>query len=262
MLLKPVMLQTSLLFSPDFIRSVSFKLVFNPNGFHECFQIMAQSKDYSAVLRSHMQRINITSYRALAAQAQVSGWQVQQLRSGNLKRMRLAVIVQLAGALNLTVSELLTQFGGGQSDSNLSASQPSNAESAELLALRQAYQQLQAQVAQQVEGVRSQVQTEALQTIETWLTQWPTIAKRAQEKGDALSAAKILPFVRPVEQLMAEWGVEAIAPIDIEVLYDPQLHQLSEGTANVGERVRVTHSGSRYQGKLLHRAKVKPLDSK
>jgi hypothetical protein len=90
--------------------------------------------------------------------------------------------------------------------------------------------------------------------------QWPTLAKRAQERGDALSAVKLLPFVRPVEQLMAEWGVEAIAPIDAEVSYDPQFHELSRGTATVGEQVKVTHSGSRYQGKLLHRVKVKPLD--
>jgi hypothetical protein len=132
---------------------------------------------------------------------------------------------------------------------------------ASLEAQKQAYHRLQVQMAQQMEAVRSQVQSEALQTLETWLIQWPTIAKRAQEKGEALSAAKILAFVRPVEQLMMEWGVEAIAPVDAEVTYDPQFHELSKGTAAVGDRVKVTHSGSQYQGKLLHRAKVKPLDS-
>jgi DNA-binding Xre family transcriptional regulator len=222
---------------------------------------MKPTKDYSAMLRSHMQRVNIASYRALAAQAQVSRWQVQQLRVGNVKQMRLAVIIQLADVLKLSVGELLSELGWEEFAAKPlekpldSSEQPS---SAELAALRQAYQQLQTQVAQQVAQVRSQVQTEALQTLETWLVQWPTIAKRAPEKLE-LSAAKILPFVRPVEQLMVEWGVEAIAPVDAEVPYDPQLHQLDQGAAQVGDPVRVTHSGSQYQGKLLHRAKVKPL---
>jgi DNA-binding Xre family transcriptional regulator len=212
-------------------------------------------KDYTALLRSHMQRANIASYRALATQSQVSRWQVQQLRAGQLPQMRLAVIAQMADALKVSLGELLGQFGSSDLGSDL-GSQDQQAEAA----LRQEYQRLQAEAGQVREVVRSQVQTEALQTLETWLVQWPTIAKRAQERGDALSAVKLLPFVRPVEQLMAEWGVEAIAPIDAEVSYDPQFHQLSQGTATVGERVAVTHSGSRYQGKLLHRAKVKPLD--
>ncbi len=215
--------------------------------------------DYTAVLLLHMQRADIPSYRALAVQAQVSRWQVQQLRSGKLSQMRLAVIAQLADALNLSVSELLSQFGDGDAEPS-SSDERDQIAGAELLSLRQAYQRLQAEMAQQVEGVRSQVQSEALQTLETWLVQWPTIANRAQAQP-ALSAAKILPFVRPVEQLMTEWGVEAIAPIDAQVSYDPQIHQLSRGTAKVGEPVIVTHSGSRYQGKLLHRAKVKPLDA-
>jgi DNA-binding Xre family transcriptional regulator len=208
-------------------------------------------KDDTAMLLKLMQQANIGSYRALATQSQVSRWQVQQLRSGNLRQMRLAVIIQLADVLKVSVSELLSQFGGGDSGSEDQGAEAS---------LRQEYQRLQAEAAQVGEKVRSQVQTEALQTLETWLVQWPTLAKRAQERGDALSAVKLLPFVRPVEQLMAEWGVEAIAPIDAEVSYDPQFHELSRGTATVGEQVKVTHSGSRYQGKLLHRVKVKPLD--
>jgi DNA-binding Xre family transcriptional regulator len=208
-------------------------------------------KDDTAMLLKLMQQANIGSYRALATQSQVSRWQVQQLRSGNLRQMRLAVIIQLADVLKVSVSELLSQFGGGYSGSEDQGAEAS---------LRQEYQRLQAEAAQVGEKVRSQVQTEALQTLETWLVQWPTLAKRAQERGDALSAVKLLPFVRPVEQLMAEWGVEAIAPIDAEVSYDPQFHELSRGTATVGEQVKVTHSGSRYQGKLLHRVKVKPLD--
>jgi DNA-binding Xre family transcriptional regulator len=204
-----------------------------------------------------MQNANIASYRALAMQAAVSRWQVQQLRSGRLGQMRLSVLAKLATALQVSVAELLSKLG---SESDLLAQSPPAPSLASQQQLQQEYQRLQQQMAQQVAMARSQVQLEALQTIETWLTQWPTIAKRAQERPE-LSAAKILTFIRPVEQLMAEWGVVAIAPVDAQVPYEPQLHQLTDGTAKPGDFVKVTHSGSQHQGKLLHRAKVKPLDS-
>ncbi len=219
---------------------------------------LIQVDDRASVLRSLMQRADIPSYRALAAQAQVSRWQVQQLRTGNnIAKMRVAVVTQLADALNISIGELLSKFGLGHTASD-SPSQLAQLQQ-EYQRLQQEYQRLQQEMAQQQEMARSQFQTEALQTLETWLVQWPTITKRAQEKGDTLAAVKILPFVRPVERLMAEWGVEAIAPIDAQVPYDPQIHQLTSGTANPGNLIQVTHSGHRHQSNLLHRSKVKPL---
>lgn len=207
----------------------------------------------TAALRLLMQHANLSSYRALAAEAQVSRWQVQQLRTGNVQKMRVAVVAQLAVALKVSTGELLHKFGVSDA---LSSDLPS-----ELAQLQQEYQRLQQAMAQQQEKVRSQLQAEALQTLETWLVQWPTIAKRAQEKGEALAAVKILPFVRPVEQLMAEWGVAAIAPVDAQVPYDPQIHQLTGGSADPGEAVRVANSGYFYQNKLLYRSTVKPIVS-
>lgn len=202
-------------------------------------------------VKALMQRVNIPSYRALAIRAGVSRWQVKQLRSGNISQMRLAVLTQLAAALEVSLSTLLSKF-----DREIDLAQPeSSAQSQQLADLQREYQRLQSQMAQQVELARSQTQTDALQTLETWLVQWPTIAKRAQERE--LPAAKLLPFIRPVEQLMTEWEVEAIAPVDATVPYDPQQHQLIGGIAEPGARVRVTHSGHRHRGKLLHRAKVK-----
>ena len=57
-------------------------------------------------------------------------------------------------------------------------------------ALRQEYRRLQQQAATQLEAARSQFQTEALRTLESWLVQWPTIAKRAQARGAELPAAE------------------------------------------------------------------------
>ena len=211
--------------------------------------------DPTQCLKVLMQRANIASYRALAAEAGVSRWQIQQLRSGNIAQMRLAVLTQLATALAIPLNALLSEFGLTNSHQPALAPSPV-AQSQQLTALQEEYQRLQAQMAQQVALARSQIQSDALQTLESWLVQWPTIAKRAQERED-LPAAKLLPFIRPVEQLMAEWGVEAIAPVDVTLPYDPHHHQLIGGIAEPGALVRVTHSGHQYQGKLLHRAKVK-----
>lgn len=198
----------------------------------------------TATLKDLMQAVDITSYRALAERASVSRWQIQQLRTGNLKKMRVAVLSQIAVVLKMDCVGLIQAF------------QP---DSAELQAEEVPAEATQVEAAQVEATKLGAVQTAALQTLETWLTQWPTIAKRAQEKGDALAAAKILPFVRPVEQLMQEWNVEPIATIDEQIPYDPQHHQLTEGMANPGDTVRVTHVGHLHNGKLLHRVKVKPV---
>jgi molecular chaperone GrpE (heat shock protein) len=70
---------------------------------------------------------------------------------------------------------------------------------------------------------------------------------------------RLLPLVRPVEQLLQQWGVEAIASVGSELAYDPHLHQLMEGTAQPGELVRVRYTGYRIGEKLLYRAKVSPI---
>jgi molecular chaperone GrpE (heat shock protein) len=58
---------------------------------------------------------------------------------------------------------------------------------------------------------------------------------------------------------MEAWGLEAIASVGAEVAYNPKLHQLMEGSAEVGAMVRVRFTGYRQGEKLLYRAKVSPL---
>lgn len=198
-----------------------------------------------------MTAAGIASYRALAARAGVSRWQIEQLRTGKGEDMRLTILSRLAGSLKISLNALLKAF-------ELLPEATEAAIEGDVAAVRQEYARLKGQVEESAAWGRSQVKAEALQILESWLVQWPTIAKRAAE-NEALAAVKVVPFVRPVARLMEVWGVVAIAPVDAEVDYDPQLHQLIGGTANAGEKVKVTHSGSLYEGKLLHRAKVKPI---
>ena len=197
----------------------------------------ALSPIHTQTLQALMQAVAIPSYRALATKAGISRWQIQQIRSGNISKLRLETLIKLSDALEIPLATLLNHFlpdsAATPADKTPQPTQlPAPSTTAET------------------------VQSEALQTLETWLIQWPTIAKRAQDRPD-LPAAKLIPFIRPVEQLMHEWGVEPIATVDAQIPFNPQKHQLTQGTANPGDLVTVTHTGHTQNGKLLHRAKVK-----
>jgi len=129
----------------------------------------------------------------------------------------------------------------------------------EIADLRKEYQRSQLQLEQQRDILLQELQQSTLQLLESLLLQWPTAAQKAQENPQ-LAAVKIVPLVqKPLEKLLQAWGVEAIAPVGAEIPYDPQLHQLMEGTAQPGEIVKVRYTGYLQGDKLLYRAKVSPV---
>ncbi|MFM6279610.1 MAG: nucleotide exchange factor GrpE, partial [Dolichospermum sp.] len=84
-------------------------------------------------------------------------------------------------------------------------------------------------------------------------------AYRAKEDHQ-LAAVKILPLVdKPLEALLQTWGVKAIAPVGAKIPYNPQLHQLLEGTAEPGEIVKVRYTGYIQYDQLLYRARVSAM---
>jgi molecular chaperone GrpE (heat shock protein)/DNA-binding Xre family transcriptional regulator len=228
------------------------------------------STDYTPQLRSLMQRANLTSFRQLGQAAKVSSWQIEQLRRGKAAEMRLAVLHRLGQALHLSLQELLGQF----SDLDVADSSPapllptaaveepidarSRALETQFNQLQQEYQRLQTQLDQQRQALQQEFQQASLQILESWLLQFPTAAYAAQQNPQA-PAVKLLPLMRPIEQLLRTWGIEPIATVGAELPYDPQHHQLMDGGAQPGDRVRVRYVGYRQSGKLLYRAKVSPV---
>jgi molecular chaperone GrpE (heat shock protein)/DNA-binding Xre family transcriptional regulator len=246
-------------------------------------------------LPSLMQSANISSLRALSRAAGVSRWQVEQLRRGQVDQMRVGVVMQLAQALQVPVEQLLqacssdissASNSASNSDSptdspaespagtdpselpNASTESPSPAlnpvsslesrASLESEQLRQEFQRLQTQMAQQRQDLQQEFQQASLQILESWLTFYPSAAYQAQQ-DPSFSASKILPLIRPVEQLVKTWGVEMLASVGTELPYDPQQHQLREGTAAPGDLVVVQNPGYRQGEKLLYRATVRPV---
>lgn len=216
----------------------------------------AASQDYTHSLQNLMQQVGISSFKGLARCSGVSERQLTRLRRREAKQMRVDVLLKLSQALQVPLTELVSTFSSVEPLGENAAPPP---ESKQAIAdLEREYQRLQVQLEQQRQALWQEFQQSSLQVLESWLVQWPTAAHKAQENPQ-MSAVRLLPLLRPIEQLIHQWGVEAIAPVGTELPYDPQLHELFEGKAQPGETVKVRYTGY-YQGdKLLYRAKVSTL---
>ncbi len=203
------------------------------------------TRHFTNLLQQLMQRVSISSFKALSRQAGVSERQVKRLRYGELTQMRVETLLKISQALQVSLTELLETFG----EMKLTQEQDSQ------IAWQQEYQRLLVQHQQQRESLMQEFQQSSLQVLESWLLQWPTAAYAAQQNAQ-LPAVRLLPLVRPVEQLLQQWGVVALATVGEELPYDPHWHQLMEGTAQPGELVKVRYTGYRQGDKLLYRAKV------
>jgi molecular chaperone GrpE (heat shock protein) len=213
------------------------------------------SQDYTYQLRQLMQLVGVSTFKQLSHQASVSPSQIRRLRQGGALQMQLQTLVKISQTLQMPLAELLTTFGG------VNLGQESFTRQSTPTSLQQEYQRLQAQLERQRESLNQEFQQNSLQVLESWMLQWPT-ATYAVEQNPDLPATKLLKLVRPIEQLLQQWGVEAIAPVGSNLPYDPQLHQLMSGTAQPGETVQVRYAGYRQGDKLLHRAKVSPVTNR
>ncbi|GAB4204075.1 MAG: helix-turn-helix domain-containing protein [Coleofasciculaceae cyanobacterium] len=213
------------------------------------------SQDYTQPLQQLMQGLGFSTYKQLSKRAGISQKQLRRLRRGQISQLRLETLLKLSQVLQVSMSELLAIFSPESTPYQPSVT---GEEAKSLEALRQEYQRLQQQLHEQRETLMLEFQQSSLQVLESFLVFWPTAAYKAQQNPQ-LPAANILRLVQPVEQLLQDWGVEAIALVGAEVPFDPQFHQLLEGTAQPGEMVRVRNTGYQHQGKLLYRAKVSPV---
>ncbi len=212
---------------------------------------------HSQKLQDLMQQVGISSFKGLSRAAGVSERQLLRLRQGKLKQMRVDVLLKLSPVLQMPLNELIATFSSVELLPEKTA--PTQELLQEITDLRREYDRSQLQLEQQREILLQELQQSSLQLLESLLLQWPTAAQKAQENPQ-LAAVKIVPLVqKPLEKLLQAWGVEAIAPVGAELPYDPQLHQLLEGTAQPGETVKIRYTGYLQGEKLLYRAKVSPV---
>jgi DNA-binding Xre family transcriptional regulator len=203
------------------------------------------SIDRTRQLQELMQQVGINSFRELYRSTAISAHTINKLRSGNLDTLRWESIVKISNTLQISTSELIRIFGERQTGS------PDRS----IEILKQEYQQLQQQFQQQRETLRAEFQLESLQTLESFLTYFPT-AKHAASNNPNFPASKLFPLVGSIDRLIQSWGITAIGSVGFRVAYDPRWHQLIEGTANLDQLVTVRYVGYRQGEKLIFRAKV------
>lgn len=214
---------------------------------------MSQSSgsNYTHSLQTLMQQVGIDSFKALAATAGISPKQLMRLRRGEIAQMRLDTILKLAQVLQLPVEVLIANFSIGTARSQTDAKT--------IDTLKQEYQRLQNQLEQQKQTLLQEFQHSSLQVLESCLLQLPTFELKVKENPD-LSATKLLPLMRPLQQLLQQWGVEQVATVGEKIPYNPQLHQLLKGNAQPGDLVIVRYTGYIQGDKLLYRAKVSLIE--
>ena len=197
-------------------------------------------------LQELMQHAGISNLEELSQLSGVSRWQLMRLQCGLLAKMRVEILLQLAQVLQLPPLTLLSEF---------SPQFPPPVAGGELTALKQEYQRLQAELTGKQQIVQQEFQQASLALLEPLLLQLPTAAAAAVENPQ-LSAVNLLPLLTPINELLKSWDIEAIAAVGEQVAYNPQWHELMEGTAEAGTPVKVRYVGYRQGEKLLHRAKV------
>jgi len=221
------------------------------------------NRDFTHQLQQLMQRVGVSSLKALSRAAGVSERQLLRLRRGEVEQMRVDTLIKLSQVLQISLSDLVAAFSDKQVDWRKSTPRETATVSQELLNeitdFKKEYHRLQTELEKQREALLQEFQQSSLQVVESLLLQFPTAAYRAQQDPQ-LAAVKIVPLVqKPLERLLQHWGVEAIAPVGAEIPYNPQWHQLMEGTVQPGELVKVRYTGYLQGEKLLSRVKVSPV---
>ncbi len=210
--------------------------------------------DRTLQLQALMHKVGINSFRQLYRSTGTSAMTIGKLRSGNLDTLRWQTLVKISNVLQISITELIAIFGDG-SILVPRGSANGRSSSRELATLQQEYQYLQQQFQQQQTTLEAEFQNRSLQTLESFLTYFPT-AKYAAANNPNFPASKLFPLVQSIDRLISDWGVTVISEVGAKIAYDPRWHQLIEGSATTGELVTVRYVGYRQADKPIFRAKV------
>ena len=207
-------------------------------------------------LQQLMTQAGISDLKTLTKMSGISSWQLERLQYGLMYKMSVETLLKLSSVLKISLDQLVNTFiDSAKYPENW---QPqANQDTSDFW--QQEYKRLQQKMEQQKDTIQQELQQASLQTIESWLIQWPT-AVAAIIKNPDLPAARLLPLVKPIEKLVSKWGIEQIAFVGEELPYDPQWHELMKGSAEPGDMVKIRYVGYKQQEKILYKAKVSPVE--
>ncbi len=203
--------------------------------FSDCFDSLMEKESCEIVLRKLMARVPISGWQQLSDRTKISLKRLRKLRQGQLDHLRLSELILLSRSLQVSLSDLLAEFGVEFSSESNSSPVPSLPE----------------------------FQLTAVKSIESFLTYWPAAAHQVQINPE-FPARKLLPLVKPIERLLATWEVVPIDQVGAVVPFNPQQHQaITAGVSGEidapiqpGEMVTVRYPGYQQGEKLLWRTQV------
>ncbi|MDJ0649582.1 MAG: helix-turn-helix domain-containing protein [Xenococcaceae cyanobacterium MO_188.B19] len=203
-------------------------------------------------LQQLMLQAGIPDLQTLAKISGVSSWQLARLQHGLLYRMSVKTLLKLSNTLQISTEQLISIFVDSSKYPDNWQPQPNQPQSD---FWQQEYQRLEEKSEKQKDTMEQKFQQASLQTLESWLIQWPT-AIAAVCKNPDLPAARLLPIVKPIERLIKQWGIEKIDFVGKELPYNPQYHELMKGSAQPGDMVRVRYVGYKQKDRILYKPKV------
>lgn len=207
---------------------------------------------YDAVLRERMKAVDLTSWQTLQTQAELSRTNLRQLRNGEIDRLTLKQISQIATVLDLPTAELLLRLGSTWVEA--SAKEPATETNA-LLDWQQQVEQLRDRLQQQESALTADLRELTFQQLQTLLTNFPSARKMAEVKPE-MPAKNLTALFAPLEGMLSSWGYEAIGQVWESVGYNPEIHQADSDDIETGESVFVRFVGYRAGDRILCPAKV------
>ena len=201
------------------------------------------------ILQELMESFGCDSFREFSLKFKIAELNLFRLKNGLLGKMSLETALKLAQSFNISLNKLVSLFSSEQDLGEMVI--PSQS-------ISQDYQNLQQKYASQKQELTQQFQLSTLETLESFLLQFPTFIAAVNKNPD-LPAARLLPLLKPIEQLLDNWDITPIAAVGDKIPYNPLEHELMEGTAQTGELVEVRYVGYRQEDNLLYRAKVSPI---
>ena len=193
-------------------------------------------------LRRLMKIAGISSFQSLGDRSKITLGNLNKLRRGQADLICYRDLNNLGICLGISVEDLVSKFS-------------------QIKPQKQECGRSQFQSEFQIQ-FQSEFQQQVLTRLESLLLQLPTAA-HAITNNPNFPARNLLPLLRPLDHLLQDWGIKAIAPVGTEVNYNPRLHQLMDGAdlglVKEGDMVLVRYTGYVKGEQLLYRARVAPL---
>ncbi len=194
-----------------------------------------------------LENTRFPSYLEFSRQIGVSELTLHRLDVGLIDSTSLGELKKIATGLNISLDNLIDFFSRGDSSVQVSGDKLEDTDN------EKSYAQGEKDL------IFQEFQQSTIAILESLLLQLPTVIK-AVENNPSLPASRVIPLLKPLNSLLSEWEVSAIAPVGSIVPYNPQEHQImNEGEVlEEGENVEIRYVGYRQRDNLLYRAKVSP----